>query len=53
MKKQSISDIETMMQYNDEKDFQKHCEKIETAYLELVERKVSSSPAILYVKGVG
>jgi hypothetical protein len=51
MKKQhSITDIESMMQYNDEKEFQEHCEKISKAYSGLVQRKVSSSPAILYIK---
>jgi len=51
MKKQ-LSDIESMMQYNDEQDFQEHCDKIERACLELVERKVSFSPAILYIREV-
>ena len=52
MKKESISKIETMMQYKDELEFIEHCEKISRAISELVERKTSSYPEILYVKEV-
>jgi agmatine/peptidylarginine deiminase len=46
----SISDIEIILQVNDEEEFQEHLEKLSKAYLELVERTISNlSPIILYV----
>jgi hypothetical protein len=52
MKNHSIADIENIMRHNDDVEFMDHYSKIERAYLELVERKVSSSPVILYIKEV-
>jgi hypothetical protein len=52
MKNHSIADIESIMRHNDDIEFERHCKKIEKAYLELVERKISSCSAILYVREV-